>query len=321
MKVFITGGAGFIGSYLAKRLLAAGHEPVLYDAFKNFVSPADVAYDRMLRERMAGLEKVPLEKGDTRSYRTMRRAVDRHRPDAFVHLAALPNAKESWTNSEDALAINVDGTLNALELLKDCPSIRKFVFASSSFVYGHFQRTPCDEEHPLDPIDVYGASKIAGEVLVKAYGRQAGVPWTIIRPSSVYGFGDVNRRVSQLIIENAVRGRPIRLHDGGRPTIDFTHVTDTAEGFFLAATKPEANDQVFNVTRGEARSIGEYAELVRKTFPKATIVYEPEDTARPRRGTLSIEKARRLLGYAPKVSLEKGVEEYVRLVVEKKVYA
>ena len=317
-KVFITGGCGFVGSYLSRILLNQGFELMLFDAFLNYMDPFTSNYQLFLKARMKDLMgKVTIERGDIRVQKRMQQLMNEWKPDAVVHLAALPSAKESTMYPTEALNINVDGTLSVLEGVKACGSVKRFVFTSSSFVYGHFKRPIADEEHPTDPIDVYGGTKLTGEILTKAYSKQHGFEHTIIRPSAVYGFGDANRRVTQLLIENAMQGKPLILHDGGRSKIDFTYVTDVADGFARAVTMPEAANQTFNITRGNARSVLEFATEVKKCFPKAQLVEKPADTSRPERGTLSIEKARTLLGYNPKVDIEEGVREYITQLQER----
>ena len=217
----------------------------------------------------------------------------------------------------EALQINVDGTLSVLEGVKACGSVKRFIFTSSSFVYGHFKQPIADEEHPTNPIDVYGGTKLTGEILTRAYSTQHGFEHVIIRPSAAYGFGDCNRRVTQLLIENAMKGKPLVLHDGGRSRIDFTYVTDVADGFARALLTPEASNQTFNITRGNARSVLEFATEVKKYFPNAQLIEKPTDASRPERGTLSIEKARKLLNYNPKIDIEQGIKEYVTMLKER----
>ncbi len=317
-KVFITGGCGFVGSYLARELLRNGFELMLFDAFLNYVDPFTSNYQFFLNARMQDLlGKVRVERGDIRVQKRMQQLMNEWKPDAVIHLAALPSAKESTLYPTEALQINVDGTLSVLEGVKACGSVKRFVFTSSSFIYGHFKRPIADEEHPTEPIDVYGGTKLTGEVLTRSYASQHGFEYVIIRPSAVYGFGDCNRRVTQILIENAMRGKPMILHDGGRSRIDFTYATDVADGFARALMVPAAANQVFNITRGNARSVLEFATEVRKYFPEAQIVEKPPDAARPERGTLSIDKARRLLGYDPKIDIEQGVKEYVAALKER----
>ncbi|MGD0091251.1 MAG: NAD(P)-dependent oxidoreductase [Planctomycetota bacterium] len=311
-KVFITGGCGFIGSYLARKLLNQGFELLLFDAFMNYIDPFESNYQFFLKARMEGLrDKARIERGDIRVQKRMQQIMNEWQPEAVIHLAALPSAKEATQYPTEALQINVDGTLSVLEGIKACGSVQRFIFTSSSFVYGNFKRAVADEEHPTDPIDVYGGTKLTGEILTKAYAKQHGFEYVIVRPSAVYGFGDCNRRVSQILIDNALHGRPLILHGGGRSKIDFTYVTDVAEGFSKALTVPAAANQTFNITRGNARMVREFALEVQKHFPKAELVEKPADTSRPERGTLCIQKARQLLAYDPKVDIEQGIAEYV----------
>jgi len=317
-KVFITGGCGFVGSYLARELLTQGCELLLFDAFLNYIDPFSSNYQFFLNARMQGLrDRVRIERGDVRVQKRMQQLMNEWKPDAVVHLAALPSAKESTMYPTEALQINVDGTLSVLEGIKACGSVKRFVFTSSSFVYGHFKRPIADEEHPTDPIDVYGGTKLTGEILTKAYARQHGFEYVVIRPSAVYGFGDCNRRVTQIMIENAMHGKPLVLHDGGRSKIDFTCVTDVADGFARALMRPEGANQTFNITRGNARTVLEFAQEVKKHFPKAELIEKPADTTRPERGTLCIEKAKKLLGFNPTIDIEQGVREYISMLKER----
>lgn len=319
-RVFISGGTGLIGSYLSKLLVQRGYELMLFDAYLNYISPFISNYQHFLKERMKGLvdhKQVRLERGDIRVQKRVHQVMTEWKPDAVIHLAAIPSAKESTLYPTEALQINVDGTLSLLEGVKASGSVKRFIFTSSSFVYGHFKKPIADEEHTTEPIDVYGGTKLTGEILTKAYAKGHGFEFTIVRPSAVYGFGDCNRRVTQIMLENAMTGKPLVLHDGGNSMIDFTYVTDAADGFARCLEAPEAANQTFNITRGNARSIKEYAEVVKKHFPKAALENRPTDATRPERGTLSIEKAKKLLGYNPKVDIEQGVAEYVQLLKER----
>jgi UDP-glucose 4-epimerase len=317
-KVFITGGCGFVGSYLTRELLKKGCEIMLFDAYLNYIDPFISNYQFFLLARMGDLrDKVKVERGDIRVQKRVQQVMNEWKPDGVIHLAAIPSAKESTMYPTEALQINVDGTLSVLEGVKACGSVKRFIFTSSSFVYGHFQRPIADEEHPTQPIDVYGGTKLTGEILTRAYSSQHGFEHVIIRPSAVYGFGDCNRRVTQLLIDNAIKGKPLVLHDGGRSKIDFTYATDVADGFARALLTPEAANHTFNITRGNARSVLEFANEVKKHFPNAQLVEKPPDASRPERGTLSIEKARKLLGYNPKIDIEQGIKEYVTLLKER----
>ena len=314
-KFFIIGGCGFVGSHISRRLLSEGDEVVCFDAFLNFIDPLKSNYERILKARLSDIkDKVKIIRGDIRHKGDLLRALREEKPEVVIHLAALPIATKSNEFPEDAISINLDGLVNVLESLRELGSVKRFVYTSSSFVYGDFVKEVADEEHPLNPIDIYGGTKLAGEVLTRAYSKKFGIDYTIIRPSAVYGPGDANRRVSQVFVENALKGEPLKLFDGGLEKIDFTHVTDAATGFVLAAKSAKAKNETFNITAGNARTIKEFAELVAKHVPNTKFVESGTDIRRPKRGSLSIEKAKRLLGFSPKTNIEEGIEKYVEFV-------
>lgn len=314
-SVFITGGAGLIGSYICRNLLARGVQPIVFDAFVQYISPLDSLYQNYLTDRFRGIrEQVVFVRGDTRNKDDVRRAILKHRPERIIHLAALPIADLSNHHSEEALSSILQGAVNVMEVVRDVDFIKRFVYTSSSMVYGDFQRTPADEEHPKKPKDVYGGTKYAGEVMVETFGRRYGIEYTIIRPSAVYGPTDVNRRVSQIFVENALKGKPLMLHRGGDNTLDFTYVEDTADGFVRATFAEEARNEVFNITRGEGRTLKDFVTILRTMIPNIEVKETEGDLFRPKRGSLDISKAKRLLGYQPKYSLEDGLKIYVEFV-------
>ena len=142
----------------------------------------------------------------------------------------------------------------------------RFVYCSSSMVYGDFESPIAREDHPTRPRNVYGTVKLAGEVVTLGLGRTFDIPVSIIRPSAAYGPTDMNGRVSQIFIQSAMRKRP--LHIKGRDvSLDFTYVRDLANGFVLAATQPNAVGQIFNITYGKAHSLVEFAETLKQHFP------------------------------------------------------
>lgn len=315
-RVFITGGTGFIGSYTARRLLGEGHEVLLYDSFTAFVSPFQVNYAANLHRRIPESERELLRivRGDVRHRGFLGRALDEFRPTRVIHLAALPIADLSNRFSEEALENNLVATVTLLDAVHDRPELRRFVYTSSSMVYGDFRYTPADEDHPKAPKDLYGGSKLAGEVMVEAYGRRFGMPYTIIRPSAVYGPTDVNRRVTQIFVENALRGKPLILHNGGKSKLDFTHVEDVADGFVRATFSEKAEGRTYNVTRGRGRALRELAEVVARSVPGTVLEEREAEVFRPERGSLSIERARSELGFEPKRDLEDGIPPYVDFV-------
>lgn len=325
MKVFLIGGAGLIGYNTTKKLFEQGHEVVIYDAFINYLAPAQSHYPEYLQLRLKDLSsyqnrKLTIIRGDIRYKSFLINALNDTQPDVVVHLAAIPIATVCDKYPDEASAVNFDGTINVIEALKVYGKVKRFVYTSSSFVYGDFQSPVATEDHPTFPIDVYGSSKLAGENLTRSFSQRSGVEHVIIRPSAAYGPTDANRRVSQIFVENAIMGKTLVLHEGGKEKVDFTYTSDLAEGFALAITHPKAVNQTFNVTTGSARSIKDFATIIKGVLPKTVLEETPEtDMVRPHRGTLSIEKAAKLLGYKPKYSLELGVPAYVEYILESKV--
>lgn len=313
-KIFITGGLGFIGSFLCKRFLDAGDSVVIYDALRSFVSPlADPHYATYTRHRFEGLEgKIEVVQGDIQNYSRLRDALRAAKPDRVVHLASFPISDLADQFPHEGVSVIFNGAHNVLDAVKDL-GIKRLVLISSSMVYGNFQYKPCDEKHPTDPIGVYGASKLASEVMTRMYAKRYNFPFTIIRPSAVYGPTDCNRRVVQIFIDNAMNGKPIVLHDGGSSELDFSYVEDVADGLFLATKKEEAKNEVFNITYGQGRSLKELAGIIKQHFPHVKIIEKPisSEDRRPSRGTLDITKAKTMLGYQPRVSLEEGVKKYI----------
>ena len=315
MKIMITGGIGFIGSYITRQLLREGHEVIIFDSFTNYISPLESFYQVYLEKRFKGIEKgLIIIRGDTRNKSEVYRVIRQHKPNRIIHLAALPIADLCNKHSEEALSSILNGAVNVLEAMRDVDQVERFVYASSSMIYGDFQYFPADEEHPKNPKGVYGGTKLAGEIITQSFSRRFGNEYVIVRPSAVYGPTDVNRRVTQICIENALKGEPLVLHGGGHQKLDFTYVTDAANAFVLATLKPEAANQVFNITRGEGRSLKELADIIAGLIPDVTIVEKAVDIFRPKRGALDISKAKKKLGYEPKYSLEEGMTKYVEFV-------
>lgn len=316
-RILITGGAGFIGYYITKELLSLNIEVIIYDAFLNYISPLESRYSTYLEYRLNDIKnKAHVIRGDIRNSGYFVKVLKDTKPEIVIHLAAIPIAKASNEFSEEAKQINLDGTVSVLECVKSVDFVRRFIFTSSSFIYGDFQYEPADEKHTSNPIDIYGATKLSGEIFTKSFGSRFGMEYTIIRPSAVYGPTDANRRVTQILVESAILGQPLIMHNNGLDRVDFTYVKDTAHGFVLAALSDNAKNETFNITRGEGKSILDFVNALRHLFPDLEVVQKPQDEKRPSRGALDINKARQLLNYEPKYDLKTGVYEYVDFIMK-----
>ena len=312
-KFFIAGGAGFIGYYIVKELLQEGHSVLIYDNFSNFVA-SESNYCLYLQRRLQDIkDKVEIVRGDVRDKRKLIQTMREFQPEIVINLVAIPLATASNVFFEDAIQINLNGHINILEAMRYSNSVERFIYASTSFVYGNFEYEPADENHPTRPIDIYGGTKLSCEILSKTYSDRYGIDHTIIRPSAVYGPTDANRRVSQIFVENALTGKPLTLNNNGEGKVDFTYVKDTAHGFVLAALSDNAKNQTFNITAGQGRNPKEFVEILKGIIPQEiqTIINPGDDAKRPNRGALGICKAKDLLGYEPQYQLEQGLKEYI----------
>ena len=311
---FITGGLGFIGHNVAKKLIKLGHEVTIYDAELNFFWETDKRnfYRNLIKKELSGA-KIIL--GDIRDSEHLKKSMVSLTPITIIHLAAVPIANLCNNNPQYAIEINLNGILNVLDNILCTPPMAletKFVYISSSFVYGNFINNPAKEDDPAIPIEFYGATKLNGEILTKMYSKKSGLKYVIIRPSAVYGPTDSNGRVSQMFIQNAILKNPLTIDSNGGE-VDFTYIEDIAEGIVLASLSPKAENQTFNITTGQGRSPEDFANIINQYIP-IDIIKKPSDVIRPKRGSLDITKAKELLGYQPKYTLETGIPEYLKFV-------
>ena len=319
----ISGGLGFIGSFIARKLVEDNvvDKIILLDHFGRYVDSTHGEFLDYRKFRTQGIEdRIIIERGEARYFSVISNIMEKYRPELIYHLAALPLAKLPNLISDEAIEGCITSTSNLLEIAgimkkKDGYEPKRFVYASSSMVYGDFLKSPADEEHPTNPKDIYGTMKLAGEQVTKGLSRYFGIKSSIIRPSAVYGPTDMNRRVSQIFLEKAIKKQKI-LIQGIDEKLDFSYVKDVAKGFVLVSTHEEAIGETFNITCGNARTLLDFAMILEKHFPSLEYEIKDRDAFRPQRGTLSIEKAKTLLGYQPDYDLEKGIDEYIEFVKE-----
>ena len=320
-KIALMGGAGFIGHNLALKLKELGAEAHVVDGLQvnslgyytsgYTTNPNAECYIAFINERLKLLREanIGLHVIDARDYHVVSHTLSSIKPDVVVHLAAIAHANRS---NKDPYS-TFDHSLRTLENVLDaCRSRRSHViYFSSSMVYGNFDGDAVTEDHYCNPLGIYGGLKFGAEKLVIGYNQVFDLPYTIIRPSALYGERCVSRRVGQAFIENAIVGKNLTVNGDGSDLLDFTYIDDLVQGVILAIIKDEAKNQIFNITYGNARQIIQMAEIVMENFPGVELMFNPRDSLMPERGTLSIEKARRLLGYNPKFPLENGFVNYI----------
>ena len=323
-RIALIGGAGFIGHNLALRLKELGAEVFILDslAVNNYYSfknnqdqmPNAELYLRIIQERLDLIQAndIPLIEIDARDYHKLCEIIHQTRPDTMIQLAAVAHAGKSNKDPHTTFDHSLRTLENALDIARwPQNGIRHFIYFSSSMVYGNFMTETVSEESPCEPLGIYGALKFAGEKIVIAYQQVFGLPYTIIRPSALYGERCVSRRVGQIFIESALAGLDVTIEGDGSDRLDFTYVADLAEGIVKVLTHEKAKNQILNLTYGQSRSINEMVEILKANFPGIRIHSLSRDNLMPSRGTLSIDKARGLLGYEPQYSLEKGFLKYI----------
>ena len=320
-RILLIGGAGFIGHNLALKLKSLGAEVCILDSlqvnnFLSYISFAEGNVNRdlnltILNQRIQLLReaKVPLHIQDCRDYHAIQRYMQQIKPQVVIHLAAVAHANKSNRDPYSTFDHSFRTLENALDSAREWSE--HFIYFSSSMIYGNFLKGEVDEETPCEPIGIYGALKFGGEKLVIAYNQVFDLPYTIIRPSALYGERCVSRRVGQLFIENAIKGTEITVSGDGSDRLDFTYIDDLVSGIVKVFENKNSHNQIFNLTYGSARSLADLAEILKDNFPDVSIRNVPRDKLMPSRGTLSVEKARQLINYDPKWSLEKGFAKYI----------
>ena len=266
---------------------------------------------RIIHERLDLLYAagIPLFVQDARDYSALSRIFTEFKPQVVVQLAAVSHANRSNKDPYSTFDHSLRTLENALDTARN--GVEHFIFFSSSMAYGNFQSDEVDEEHPLNPIGIYGALKLAGEKLVIAYQQVFGLDYTIIRPSALYGPRCVSRRVGQVFIENALNGSTLRIEGDGAEKIDFTYIEDLEDGVCRVITERASRNEIFNITNGCARSISDLVCIIQQHFPDVKVQRAERDKLIPFRGTLSIKKAERLLGYKPMNPIEIGFPKYI----------
>ncbi|NCY20565.1 NAD(P)-dependent oxidoreductase [bacterium] len=320
-KIVLIGGAGFIGHHLALELKRQGAEVSVIDGLQvnNLLSlhcetctnAERNLYLAILNERIELLRNagVPLYVEDARDYLRLSMLLGKLRSDAVVLLAAVAHASRSNKDPFHTFDHSFRTLENALDASRG--RVKHFVYFSSSMVYGNFEADAVDETSSCNPLGIYGALKFGGEKLVIAYQQVFKMPYTIIRPSALYGERCISRRVGQVFIENALRGQDLVLKGDGKEKLDFTYIGDLVQGVCLCLANPASHNQVFNLTAGQGRSLNEMAEIVRSRHPKIKVHHIERDGLMPERGTLSVAKAGKLVGYQPSWPLEKGMVRYM----------
>ncbi len=310
-RVCLAGGAGFIGTNLAAKLMDDGHEVAIVDSLlvNNSHGPEELSplHRTILKVRKPILDRADFTMADARDYDVLSEISYWFKPDIIVHLAAVAHQDRAQRSPRTTWGHSLRTLENALDIAGHL-KIKRFIYFSSSTVYGEWPESGVVTENtPCNPVHVYGSLKLAGELTTRSVCLAHGIEYQIIRPSALYGPGCISQRVIQRFIENALDGKPLSIRKDDR--LDFTHVRDLVSGVALALFSPTPN-RTYNLTYGQGRLVSEAAQLVAAQLG-AELTFENEPGEFPIRGTLSIERARAELGYDPKWPLERGIAEYI----------
>jgi UDP-glucose 4-epimerase len=307
MKILVTGGLGLIGHNVVHRLENLGHDVVIVDTQTNYgIIPVDeVKY--LMKERYKKIKKSLAYKFDICDHRNMEWLFAGQKFDTVIHMASFPRQKVVNNDPIWGSRVMSEGLLNLLENSKKF-NVKKFVYISSSMVYGDFT-DDVTEDAMCNPQGQYGIMKLAGEWLVKDYSRRNYFNHTIIRPSAVYGPLDVEDRVIAKFMLTAMRGGVLNVNGAGE-TLDFTFVDDAADGIVAATLSDNTFNKTYNITKSHSRTLLEAAELAVKIVGKGSINVRDKDIDFPSRGALNIDAAKHDFGYNPKVDVEEGFQAY-----------
>jgi UDP-glucose 4-epimerase len=306
MKIAVTGGAGYIGSSLVKKLVDDEEEVVSVDN----LSKGDY---RHLKGISAG-EKAELVKGDIRDGKLLERMFDG--ADAIAHLAALPGLVLCREKPEEAISVNIYGTHQVLETARKL-DIDKVVFCSSAATYGKPIEMPVRESHQLRPLNLYGVTKHAGEKLMEVYWDNYGIETISLRFGNVYGVGLFTNyeTVIPKFVRQGLSGEPLTVYGDGDNSRDFVHVEDIVQAITLSLKAKGRRGEVYNVG-GETMKIGALAELVSESLKEATrkttsITHLPPRPGETKHFSYDLGKIEKDLGYKPGWRVERGVKQVI----------
>jgi len=300
--ILVTGGAGFIGSHVVE-VLAKKCRVIVFDNFASSV--VDTGYlDR--------LGNVKVIRGDIRKPATLARAM--HGVDIVFHFA-VACIRISLSDERHVHDVNATGTLNTLLAAKHA-GVKRFIYISSSEVYGTTQGGRMDEGHSIVPTTVYGASKYVGELYAKHFNDMEDLPTIIVRPFNTYGprshFDGVYGEVIPRSVVRAINGKQPIIFGSGKQTRDFTYISDTVNGIVKAAQEDKLLGDVVNIARGEEASVLNIAKNICKItglpFSPITKPSRPNDVARH---FANIRKAKTMLSFNPQINITTGIKRYM----------
>ncbi|OGO24782.1 MAG: hypothetical protein A2Z28_01445 [Chloroflexi bacterium RBG_16_51_9] len=307
-NILVTGGAGFIGSHIVDRL-----------APDNKVFVLDNLFNGSMENLAKSQDRITFIKGDIRDKELVADAVSK--VEYIFHLAAHVSVIRSLKDPYLDMEVNIKGMLNLLEANRNNPNLKRLVHSSSAAVYGEAKYLPIDEECPLNPESPYAVSKMAAEKYAFVYQKVYGLPVTALRSFNAYGPRQDTSAYANAIhifLSRTKKGEPLAIFGDGEQTRDFVFVGDIVNANILAAVRPNAVGEIFNIA-GEAHTVNQLIQVIREvTSKEVPVSYQPFRKGEIIHSKANIEKAKKLLGYAPKTNFKEGIRQTWQALNEKK---
>lgn len=306
--VLVTGGAGFIGSNLCERLLELGYMVINLDNFNDYYNP--LIKVKNIRKAVDNINYKVID-GDIQDKNLLLAIFNLYSVDIIIHLAALAGVRKSINNPFEYIDIDIKGTVNLLEFARRY-NIKKFIFASSSSVYGDNALPFKETDTVISQISPYAAAKQSGELFCSTYNKLYGIPIVCLRFFTVYG----PRQRPEMAIHNFTKliseGKAITIFGNGTTSRDYTYVDDTIDGI-ITSINFDCSFEIFNLGNSNPTNINYLVNLIEENLGKKALIdyalIQPGDVTHT---FADISKAQRLLKYTPKVSIEKGIEEFIK---------
>jgi len=304
MNCLITGGAGFIGSNLSDKLLRLGYKVVCVDNLNDYYSPETKKrnIESSLSNKNFRFYKVDIE--DKEKLRDIFKGID-----IVIHLAARAGVRASFAEPEQYFNTNVIGTMNILELCRENKA--KLIFGSSSSVYGENKIPFSDDSSAEEQLSPYGTTKRIAERLCEMYSKLYGLKVIVLRFFSVYGPRARPDLATYLFVKNILGGKKINMFGDGTSKRDYTYVDDVVDGI-IAAIKNDLNFEIINIGDSNPVMLKDFISIIENiTRKKAIIERLPEQRGDMKLTYADISKAKRLLGYKPKIPVEQGMKNFI----------
>lgn len=308
-KILVTGGAGFIGSHLCERLLKEGYFVINLDNFNNCYDPK-IKW-RNIQEALKS-QNYDLYVGDIRDNKILDQINEEQgKIDIVCHLAAMAGVRNSLKDPVEYVSVDIGGTVNMLEFARR-NGVEKFVFASSSSVYGKNSKVPFSEDDPLEgQVSPYATAKRAGELYCQTYSEIYNIPIVVLRFFTVYGPRQRPEMAIHLFTRLIMEGKPIPVFGDGSTARDYTYIDDIIDGVYRAMLYDKTKFEIFNLGNSKTVKLSEMIAIIEQvTGKKAIIDRKPMQLGDVEITYANIEKGNSLLSYIPESEIHRGVFEF-----------